>query len=59
MSGGGAPPWWKGPFNGTAEVRMRAGTLLGKVTMLEVMVDVAVVTSVTSSVMGVAVSVVE
>lgn len=59
MSGGGAPPCWKGPFNGTAEVRMRAGTLLGNVTMLEVMVVVGVVRSVTSSVIGVAITVVE
>ena len=58
MSGGGAPPALKGP-NGTAEVRMRGGTLLGKVTMLVVMVAVAVVTSVTSFVTGVAVIVVE
>lgn len=29
MSGGGAPPAIKGPFSGMAEVRMRAGTLLG------------------------------
>lgn len=56
MSGGGAPPALKGP-RGTAEVRMRAGTLLGKVTMEVVMVVVAVVTSVMSSMTGVAVMV--
>ena len=58
MSGGGAPSALKGP-RGTAEVRIRAGTLLGKVTMEVVMVVVAVVTSVMSSVTGVAVTVKE
>ena len=58
MSGGGAPSGLKGP-SGTAEVRIRVGTLLGKVTMDEVMVEVVVATSVTSFVIGVAVIVME
>lgn len=58
MSGGGAPSELKGP-NGTAEVRMRVGTLLGKVTMDEVMVEVVVATFATSFVIGVAVIVME
>ena len=57
-SGGGAPLGLKGPI-GTAEVRMRAGTLSGKVTMEVVIVVVSVVCSVTSSVTGVAVTVTE
>ena len=57
-SGGGAPPALKGPI-GTAEVRMRAGTLLGKVTTEVVMVVVSVVMSVTPFVTGVAVKVTE
>ena len=57
MSGGRAPPELKGP-SGTAEVRMRVGTLLGKVTTVEVRVEVAVVISVISFVSGVAVIVV-
>ena len=59
MSGGGAPPANKGPFKGTADVRMRAGTLLGKVTMVVVMVEVAVAISLISSVTGAAVIVTE
>lgn len=58
MSGGGAPPALKGP-KGTAEVRIRAGTLLGNTTMVEVIVEVAVAASVMSFVTGVAVTVVE
>ena len=59
MSGGGAPPANNGPFNGTADVKMRAGTLLGKVTKVVVMVEVAVAMSVISFVTGVAVTVME
>ena len=57
MSGGAAPPELKG-LKGTAEDRMRVGTLLGKVTTVEVRVEVAVVISVMSFVSGVAVIVV-
>ena len=57
-SGGGAPPALKGPI-GTAEVRIRAGTLLGKVTMEVVMVVVSVLTSVMLFVTAVAVTVTE
>ena len=48
-SGGGAPFALNGPI-GTAEVRMRAGTLLGKEAMEVVMVVVSVVKSVILSV---------
>lgn len=58
MSGGGAPLALKGP-RGTADVRMSAGTLLGKVTDDVVMVEVAVTTTVISFVTGLAVTVVE
>lgn len=59
MSGGGAPPAMKGPFKGVAEGRMRVGTLLGKVTKVVVMVEVAVVVCVMLFRMGVAVLVME
>lgn len=38
ISGCGAPPTTKGPFNETADVRMRVGTLLGEVTKVVVVV---------------------
>lgn len=56
MSGGAAPPPELKGFNGTAEDKMRVGTLLGKVTTVEVRVEVAVVRSVMSFVSGVAVT---
>lgn len=59
MSGGRAPSGLKAGAIGVPEVRMRVGTLLGKVTTLEVMVDVVVATSVISFVIGVSVTVVE
>lgn len=55
-SGGGAPSGLNGPI-GTADVRMRAGTLLGNVTTEDVTVVVSVVSCVTSSVTGVTVRV--
>lgn len=54
--GGGAPSGLKGPI-GTADVRIRAGTLLGNVTTEEKTVVVSVVSCVTSSVTGPAVTV--
>ena len=57
-SGGGAPFGLVLPI-GVAEVRIRVGTLLGKVTMDVVMVVVSVVKSVMSFVAAVAVTVTE
>ena len=57
MSGGAAPWGLDGPI-GVGEGRMMVGTLLGKVTMVEVRVEVAVVIILISSVSGVAVIVV-
>ena len=57
MSGGEAPWGLDGPI-GVGEGRMIVGTLLGKVTMLEVRVEVAVVITMISFVSGVAVIVV-
>lgn len=55
-SGGGAPFGLNGPI-GMADVRMRAGTLLGNVTTEDMTVVVSVVSSVIASVTGLAVSV--
>ena len=57
MSGGEAPWGLDGPI-GVGEGRMMWGTLLGKVTMLEMRVEVAVVITLTSFVSGIAVIVV-
>lgn len=57
-SGGGAPLALNGPI-GVAEVRIRGGTLLGKVAIEVVMVDVSVVTSVILFVSAFAVTVTE
>ena len=57
MSGGEAPWGLDGPI-GVGEGRMIVGTLLGKVTMLEVRVEVAVVMTLISFVSGIAVIVV-
>ena len=57
MSGGEAPVVLAGP-TGVGEGRMMVGTLLGKVTTLEVRVEVAVAITLTSFVAGVAVIVV-
>lgn len=54
--GGGAPSGLNGPI-GTADVRMRAGTLLGNVTTEDMTVTVSVVSSVIASVAGITVSI--